>query len=462
MRPRSLAVLVPLVLVLTLAAPVAAGPIQVYGAWHAGNDYCTWATERDTVEFDAKNRWLIDRGDGRPSVNLVVLSFVHPLRLLERTTDAGTLDGVPRGMTPAIVSYFTSRGIRVQLSMGGITYVAPWEEALAADATGLGLAAAEVASELGVGFEIDYEGDSDAAIDSLGAFIAAYRSVHPHDPSGANPAARLTLDFAAGNRWLIALSRKATTEWLDTANPVLDYANAMVPARQPTATGAIENWQEHLDGKAQYAPPIPPLAPCKFTAGLYLTGRDVTPECDDFYGSVQYATRTFVTTAAPNGAGTTPGLLGYMFWAAECPGTRSACTVPPEGCANGLGVGAQFFDVPIPMLPLRQDAATVDVPAPVIPPGFAFGPARPNPARGAVSFDLELAAPATVTLAIHDVRGRAVATPVRSAYDAGAHRLHFDGNAAGGGPLAPGVYFARLTCNAAGRAFRETRVLHVR
>src|SRR5262245_28145513 len=57
----------------------AATPIQVYGVWHAGNDYCIWGSVRNLVEFDSKNHWLIDRGDGVPSVNLVVLSFVHPL-----------------------------------------------------------------------------------------------------------------------------------------------------------------------------------------------------------------------------------------------------------------------------------------------------------------------------------------------------------------------------------------------
>jgi hypothetical protein len=43
------------------------------------------------------NRWLVDRGDGRPSVNLVVLSFVYPLKLLNGTTDSTTLNGVPGG-----------------------------------------------------------------------------------------------------------------------------------------------------------------------------------------------------------------------------------------------------------------------------------------------------------------------------------------------------------------------------
>src|SRR5689334_17607393 len=103
-------------------AVVAATPIQVYGVWHAGNDACTWATVRTVTEFDSKNHWLIDRGDGsgKPSVNLVILSFVNPLKLLNGTTDAGTLNGAPRGMTSDIVNYFKSKGIRVMLSIGGI------------------------------------------------------------------------------------------------------------------------------------------------------------------------------------------------------------------------------------------------------------------------------------------------------------------------------------------------------
>jgi hypothetical protein len=94
---------------------------QVYGAWHCGNDACIWGTVRGLAEFDSQNHWLVDRGDGRPSVNLVVLSFVQPLKLLNLTTDATTLNGIPRGFTPELVGYFTARGVRVQLSIGGIT-----------------------------------------------------------------------------------------------------------------------------------------------------------------------------------------------------------------------------------------------------------------------------------------------------------------------------------------------------
>ena len=337
------------------AATAAVTPISIYGAWHCGDDFCTWSGVRDLTEFDSKNRWLIDRGDGLPSVNLVVLSFVHPLRLLNKTTDSQTLQGVPRGMTQEVVNYFKSRNVRVMLSIGGITYVDPWNQALAANAAQLGLNAAEVAQRLGVGIEIDYEENSAPNLAGLQAFIDAYRSVLPYDPTGNNHAARLTIDLGAGDRFLIGIARKATADWLNTSTPVLDYANAMVPNRQPSSSGAIANWQEHVDGKPQFGPPILPLAPAKFTGSLYVvTGRKPAPECVNFAGSVTNSTGNFVQTVAPNGAGTTSGMLGYMFWAAECQGTRSVCTTPPNTCEGGVGVGAQTYNIPIPMLPLRQ------------------------------------------------------------------------------------------------------------
>ncbi len=76
--------------------------LQVYGVWHAGNDYCTWGSIWDMNDFEKNNRWLIDRGDGNPSVNLVVLSFVNPLKLLNKINDTATLDGIPIGMTPNV------------------------------------------------------------------------------------------------------------------------------------------------------------------------------------------------------------------------------------------------------------------------------------------------------------------------------------------------------------------------
>ena len=332
-------------------------PIQIFGAWHCSDDACTWATTRTVNEFDSKNHWLIDRGDGRPSVNLVILSFVHPLKLLNETTDAGTLNGVPRGMTADIVNYFTSRGIRVMVSIGGITYTDAWNQALAQDATLLGQRAAALANELGVGVEIDYEENTNPNVTGLQAFINAYRSVHPYDASGANPKARLTIDTAAGDRWLIDINRKATADWLRTDIPVLDYANAMVPARQPSASSAIANWQEHIDGKPQYSPPVLPLAPAKFTGSLFLAeGSKVRPECTNYGASVTKATADYVQRVMPDASltGRTPGLLGFMFWAAERPSTRGVTTQPPNSCEGGMGAGATALGMPLPMPALRQ------------------------------------------------------------------------------------------------------------
>ena len=349
-----LALLLPLIVVPAVAANAATTPLQIYGSWHCGNDACLWGTVRTVAEFDSQNHWLIDRGDGRPSVNVVVLSFVEPSKLLHGTTDATTLGGVPRGMTADIVGYFTAHGIRVMLSIGGITYVNAWNSALAENAAQLGRNAAAVAQRLGVGIEIDYEENTSPNLVGLQAFIDAYRAALPYDASGANPAARLTIDVAAGDRWLIALDRKATADWLRTGTPVLDYANAMVPSHQPSTDKATANWQEHVDGKAQYSPPIPPLAPAKFTGSLFIAeGSQVLPECTNFASSLQKSTGGYVQSVAPNGAGTTAGMLGYMFWAAERPSTRGATTTPPNTCEGGVGAGATAYQIPIPMPALR-------------------------------------------------------------------------------------------------------------
>jgi hypothetical protein len=141
-----------------------------------------WGAARTVADFDAMNHWLIDRGDGRPSVNLVVLSFVHPLKLLNRTTDATTLERRAARHDAADRPYFTSRNVRVMLSIGGITYVDAWNQALAQDATLFGLRAAELATQLGVGIEIDYEENTAPDLAGLQAFIAAIARRFPSTP----------------------------------------------------------------------------------------------------------------------------------------------------------------------------------------------------------------------------------------------------------------------------------------
>src|SRR5580704_8718705 len=108
-------------LVLAASAVLASAQtqIQVYGAWQCSNDYCSWGTVRTLADFDSANHWMIDRGDGLPSVNLVVFSFVDPAKLLNLTNDSRTVNGIPIGMTSAIVNYFTSKNVRVMFSLGG-------------------------------------------------------------------------------------------------------------------------------------------------------------------------------------------------------------------------------------------------------------------------------------------------------------------------------------------------------
>jgi hypothetical protein len=336
--------------------PGPATQMQVFGAWHCGNHYCDWSVVRGSDEFDAANRWLVNRGDGRPSVNLVVLSFVNPLKLLNQT-DAGLYKMIPLGMDQDVVNYFKSRGIRVMLSIGGITYTDDWDAALASKPELLGYNAAQVASALGVGIEIDYENSSNPNLPGLQKFVDAYRAEHPYDASGNDPTARLTIDVGAGDRWLIALNRYATANWLNPDRPVLDYANAMVSG---TASGTPTDWQEHVDGKPQYAPPVPPLAPAKFTGGLYLKGS--LANCTDFASSEQKKQATYVQSVTPKisvsdpAKPATPGMLGYMFWAAEYPSARKGytATVPPNSCERGVGAAATAFGIPIPMPALRQ------------------------------------------------------------------------------------------------------------
>ena len=57
------------------------------------------------------------------------------------------------------------------------------------------------------------------------------------------------------------------------------------------------------------------------------------------------------------GAGTTNGMLGYMFWAAEFPSARKnyVGTVPPNTCEHGMGTSMDEFEVEVPMPPLRQN-----------------------------------------------------------------------------------------------------------
>jgi hypothetical protein len=313
-------------------------PLSIFGVWHCGNTFCDWSQVRDMADFHHANSWIVEGNNGQPSVNLVVLSFLHPMHLLNGTNDGAFVDGIPAGMRPEIVDYFASRGIRVFLSMGGVTYTDAWDAALATDPAGLAQRAAEAVALLNVdGFEIDYENGTptEAQMAALEVFIDTFNSLSD---------VVLTLDLGVGTRYLQELSRRAAADWLP--NGRIDYINAMVPRGDPST----DQWQEHVDGKSNYNPPILPKPPAKIAVSLWLTdSRRANDNCIDFSASSQLEKADYVQKVQPNGAGITHGLLGYMFWAAECPSSRNVCTTPPNTCEGGMGEAAAHFEIPVPL-----------------------------------------------------------------------------------------------------------------
>ena len=348
----SLSILLPALLLAGLSANAQSSyQMQVYGLWHCYSDACSWASVPNMTTFDTDNHWIIDRGNGSPAVNVVVLSFVDPVKLMNLTTDSTTVNGIPIGMNSAVVNYFQSKGIRVMMSIGGFSFISHWEKALKANPTQLGINAANVAKQFNVGMEIDYEKSSNPNTAGLQKFVSAYRSVVPYDPTGANFAARLTIDLGNDDLYLTGLSNYATTNWLKTSGPVLDYGNAMV-ASQNTTVGSLETgWQQHVQGTSS----VPPLAPAKLTGSLWVVGNSPSANCvGPFSSSDQETGFNFVSTIPPSGAGTTPGMAGFMFWGGGCQGNGTVCTFPPNTCQAGVGTGATTFNIPTGTFALRQ------------------------------------------------------------------------------------------------------------
>ncbi len=93
--PRNLMLLIIVASVLVVPGSFVNAQVQVYGLWHCYSDACSWASVPVMTTFDTNNHWIIDRGDGHPSVNVVVLSFVNPLKLMNLTTDSTDINGIP-------------------------------------------------------------------------------------------------------------------------------------------------------------------------------------------------------------------------------------------------------------------------------------------------------------------------------------------------------------------------------
>jgi len=281
---------------------------KVYSAWYCGDDSCLWATAPT-----GNITWLIDRGDGKPTVNVVIFSFVDPVKLL-----AGS---IPSGFTRNLINYFISKNIYVLFSIGGASYASNWDQALASNAEQLGKNAAAIAQQFGVGIEIDYETDSSSSMPALTTFVKAYRSVIPYQ-SGPSPAPQsiLTVDLGAGTGYLTAMSATAAG-WL-SAN-LVNWANAMVSG-DPNGDNT-QYWQQHLDG-ASWAN-IPPMNASQLVGSLYASSG--AADCQTYQGTVL---PTAIAWIQQNNA------RGLSFWAAGCPAGPTQCASNCPGIQEGSKV----------------------------------------------------------------------------------------------------------------------------
>jgi hypothetical protein len=117
----------------------------------------------------------------------------------------------------------------------------------------------------------------------------------------------------------------------------------------------------------------------------------------------------------------------------------------------GNGVDPHFENRGFGGLACFIPAATVDVPdlGPGIEPTLRLSP---NPARGATNLDFTLPRSGHVSIEVFDVQGRSVEQPVNREYEAGPHRVSWDGASHGAG-----LYFVRFS--ALGRTITRRAIL---
>jgi flagellar hook capping protein FlgD len=80
-----------------------------------------------------------------------------------------------------------------------------------------------------------------------------------------------------------------------------------------------------------------------------------------------------------------------------------------------------------------------------LPKALGFGAPKPNPARDAARFAVDLPRAARIDLRVIDVQGRQVRVVESGSREAGFHAVSWDGRDDAGAPVFAGVYYARLT-----------------
>ncbi len=84
----------------------------------------------------------------------------------------------------------------------------------------------------------------------------------------------------------------------------------------------------------------------------------------------------------------------------------------------------------------------------------------PNPTNGSASLEFRLARGASVQARVHDVAGRVVRRFAEGHWEAGQHRVVWDGRRDGGAPVASGIYFVTLEVDGWRIGARRLVVMH--
>jgi len=147
---------------------------------------------------------------------------------------------------------------------------------------------------------------------------------------------------------------------------------------------------------------------------------------------------TVVISNLPAGAPVPTGGVTSLEWYQRRLGMVAEADVEAE--TGGLGDFYQLIDWVVPV----ADGPPVACLA-------WLAPCQPNPSNPATTLRYTLTAPARVTLALHDLRGRLVRTLVHDVpQSAGSHAALWDGDDDGGRPVPSGVYLVRLQAGATG------------
>lgn len=155
-----------------------------------------------------------------------------------------------------------------------------------------------------------------------------------------------------------------------------------------------------------------------------------------------------------------------------------------EGSLNlalsaGLGAPGDFmvthfqlpsitFNVPAntPLVIDTRDSLGVDRPESPSRDGGAhgkikeLGAARPNPAHGPVTIPFYAPGGKRITLTIHDLTGRLVATLADAVFPQGSYDAEWDGRSVEGRPIASGIYIYQLSVHGEEPLTRRLLILH--